>query len=274
MITFRTPAAILPTVVAATLFAAPQGDGSIVGGRADGDGIVVGGKSSPPQPDAPTGAGPIVTYQRIAWSRCGGAGLQQWCVDDEIGNQICADGTAAQLPLFARETDRTGAVTRDWFLVDPGGCPEDGAVPVLSAEEFARLPLAPSSVNLQPRDGRALVHYGVIATTDAAPQTLTTTVLGVPVTVTATPTAWTWDYGDGTPPRTTTDPGRPYPDTSGAHAYGTPGTYRLTVTTTWTGTYQLNGAGPQRPVAGTATTTSAPITVTVETASPHLVAGP
>jgi hypothetical protein len=203
-----------------------------------------------------------------------GTGLAQWCVDTTLTDRVCADGTRALAPLFRREVDASGTAIAGWEFVERGGCPEDGTTPVLTAEEFARLPLTASPVHLQPGDGRALVHYGVIATSDPTPQTLTTTILGTPITVTATPTTWTWNYGDGTPPRTTTDPGRPYPDTTSTHPYDTPGTYQLTLTTTWSGTYQLNGTGPQHPVTGTASTTTAAITVTVETAHPHLVTGP
>lgn len=255
------------------LAAGSPGGGTDFGGQAsDGSMTVHGSQSSSPGTKTP--GQPSYEYKRMWWSQCMGTGLQRWCTDDAIATRVCADGTPALAPLFRHEVDATGHEVAPWDLVDPGGCPEDAATPVLTAEEFARLPLTPSSVRLQPADGRALVHYGVITTTDPAPQTLTTTILGTPITVTATPTSWTWDYGDGTPPRTTSDPGAPYPDTSGAHPYDTPGTYRLTLTTTWSGTYQVGGTGPQQPVTGTATTTSAPVTITVETAHPHLVTGP
>lgn len=251
---------------------AAEGGGTDFGGQASDGSITI--HASDHGGGTPSSGTPTYEFKRMWWSQCVGTGLQRWCLDDELSRRVCADGTTALAPLFRREIDPAGNELSPWQPIDPGGCPEDSITPVLTAEEFARLPLAPSAVHLQPGDGRALVHYGVIATTDATPQTLTTTILGTPITVTATPTSWTWDYGDGTPPRTTTDPGRPYPDTSGAHAYDAPGTYLLTVTTTWTGTYQLNGTGPRHTVAGTAATTSPPITVTVETASPHLVAGP
>lgn len=262
--------------LAAALLAASDGNGSgVISGHAGGDSITVGGSTSGSSDSPSSGGDRRYVYQRNWWKQCAGTTAGSWCADGAPAPHTCADGSQAQAPLFAREVHAaTGAYLGDWFLVDPGGCPEDGAAPVLTAQEFARLPLAPSPVHLQPGDGRALVHYGVIATSDATAQTLTTTILGTPVTVTATPTAWTWDYGDGTPPRTTTDPGHPYPDTTGAHPYDAPGTYRLTVTTTWSGTYQVAGTGPQRPVDGTATTTSAAITVTVEAAHPQLVTSP
>lgn len=265
--------AIARAVALTILVMAGQGGGTDFGGQAsDGSMTVHGTRPSTPTPAA--SGQPIYVYERQSWSRCAGTGLQQWCVDGDVTRRTCTDGTAALAPLFRREVDAAGKAVGDWDLVDPGGCPEDGTTPVLTAEEFARLPLTPSPVHLQPGDGRALVHYGVIATSDPTPQTLTTTILGTPITVTATPTTWTWNYGDGTPPRTTTDPGRPYPDTTSTHPYDTPGTYQLTLTTTWTGTYQLNNTGPQHPVTGTATTTTTAITITVETAHPHLVTGP
>ncbi|EYR61766.1 hypothetical protein N866_17610, partial [Actinotalea ferrariae CF5-4] len=126
----------------------------------------------------------------------------------------------------------------------------------------------------QPADGRSLVNMPLIVYTDPTPQTLTTTVLGTPVTVRATPTHYTWDFGDTQPPLTTTDPGAPYPTHTLSHPYPAPGTYTLQLTTTWHGHYQVTDTGPWTPIDGTATTTSAPITITVEEATPRLVARP
>ncbi|NTW40727.1 MAG: hypothetical protein HGA44_12720, partial [Cellulomonadaceae bacterium] len=149
---------------------------------------------------------------------------------------LCADGTAALDPLFRREVDPDGLFIGPWAQVDNGGCPEDPATTtILTAEEFRRLPLAPSTPQYQPADGRGLVNVDLIVYTDPTPQTLTTTVLGTPVTVLATPTQWSWDFGDGTEPLTTTDAGAPYPHHTVARPYTQPGPYQVQGTTTWTG---------------------------------------
>nr|WP_297430587.1 PKD domain-containing protein [uncultured Actinotalea sp.] len=161
-----------------------------------------------------------------------------------------------------------------WEQVDDGGCPEDGDAVTLSVEDFRRLPLVASTPSIQPADGRNLVGMPLIVFTDGAPQDLATTVLGVPVTVRATPTRFSWDFGDGTEPLVTSDAGAPYPDHTVSHPFDRPGTYSVQLTTTWRGEFQVAGTGVWQPVAGTATTVSAPFTVTAEEAGPRLVAEP
>jgi hypothetical protein len=169
----------------------------------------------------------------------------------------------------------------------PGSCPQD-VLPALTAEDFQRLPLAPTVTKIQPPvDHRILVNWGVIATADPAPQDLTTTLLGHPVTVHAVPATYTWDFGDRSRPLVTTEPGVPYPSGGkkpkhtqkgtnfpiGSHGYPYPhlGTYTITLTTTWTGTYQIDGSPTQYPITGTATTTTTHPPLTVTELHSHLV---
>lgn len=201
------------------------------------------------------------------------------CVDGAATHEVvrtCEDGSTALDPLFRRPVDpASGLFTGPWEQVDDGGCAEDPPVTVtLSAEDFRRLPLAPSTPSYQPADGRGLVNMPLVVFTDPSPQTLTTTVLGVPVTVRATPVQFTWDFGDGGSPLVTTDPGAPYPDHTVARPYGAPGEYAVRLVTTWRGEFQVAGAGPWIPVDRTATTSSAPFTTTVEEAVPRLVSQP
>lgn len=201
------------------------------------------------------------------------------CVDGAATHEVvrtCEDGSLALDPLFRRPVDpATGLFTGPWEQVDDGGCAEDPPVTVtLTAEDFRRLPLSPSAPSYQPVDGRGLVNKPLIVFTDPSPQTLTTTVLGVPVTVRATPVRYAWDFGDGAAPVVTTDPGAPYPDHTVSHPYAAPGEYAVQLVTTWRGEFQVADAGPWIPVDGTATTSSAPFTTTVEEAVPRLVSRP
>lgn len=224
----------------------------------------------------------VYAEKRMAHIRCGSLDSMPRftsCIDgiDSIPVvRTCADGTTALDPLFRREVDpATGMGLSPWEQVDNGGCPEDpDTTVVFTVEDFRRLPLTPSNPAVQPADGRNLVNVDLIAHTDPTPQTLTTEVLGTPVTVRATPSTYTWDFGDGTPPLTTTDPGRPWPHQSVTHPYTSAGTYTLTLTTTWSGEYQIAGTGPWLPIPGTATTTSPALTTTAEEATTHLVAEP
>lgn len=258
------------------------------GSNFGGDSVFVSGSSSPEPEVTGTSSGDsarprYVTARRSA-TYCGTLDATSTgvpCVDDAASGAVvrfCADGSRALDPLYRRALDPvTGVPVGVWEpTADVGGCPEDPppAPVVLTAAEFRRLPLTPSAPQVQPADGRNLVNVDLIALTDPAAQTLTTTVLGVAVTVRATPTTFTWDFGDGTAPLTTTDPGAPWPHPTITHPYTAPGTYAVTLSTTWTGQYQVAGTTTWQPVTGTATTTSPPLTLTAEEAPTRLVADP
>ncbi|MCU1432311.1 MAG: hypothetical protein JWP95_1416 [Actinotalea sp.] len=221
------------------------------------------------------------TYARVPQFYCGtsnGLNSRNPCVDGAPSGRIvrpCADGSTALDPLFRRELDPvTGIQIGLWEQVDNGGCPEDPPAPVivLSTEDFRRLPLAASVISAQPADGRGLVNKDLVVYTEAASQTVQTVVLDVPVTVQATPTTYTWTFGDGSPGLSTSDPGAPWPNHTVAHPFTQPGSYQVQLTTTWSGQFQVDGAGPWLPVAGTAQTVSSPFTATVEEARTYLVA--
>ena len=65
--------------------------------------------------------------------------------------------------------------------------------------------------------------------------------------------SFTWSFGDGTF-KSTTQAGAPYPDGEISHAYKNPGTYLLTLITTWNGTYTHNAT--ERAVTGNIKKTS------------------
>jgi hypothetical protein len=65
--------------------------------------------------------------------------------------------------------------------------------------------------------------------------------------------SFTWSFGDGTF-KSTTQAGAPYPDGQISHAYANPGTYLVTLITTWNGTYRHNAA--ERAVTGNIKKTS------------------
>lgn len=67
-------------------------------------------------------------------------------------------------------------------------------------------------------------------------------VLGRAVTLSASP-LWSWQFGDGGR-RDTADPGGRYPHLGIAHAYRRAGQYRVACTTTWQGSFVVDGLGP------------------------------
>lgn len=127
----------------------------------------------------------------------------------------------------------------------------------VSQSDLQSLPIDAGSVLLQGDTEHMLINKPMIAWTDAAEHDLSTTILGVDVTVRVTPISYTWDFGNGEAPFTTTDPGGPYPDFTVSAAYPDLTTDNVvTLTTEWSGEFQVAGTGPWLPVAGTATTTS------------------
>jgi hypothetical protein len=142
--------------------------------------------------------------------------------------------------------------------------------PVVTAEDFRRLPLPPAKIKVQPPNLRTLINIPTNLYADAAPVVLPTNVLGQPVRVRATPLRFRWAYGDGAV-RTTADPGAPYPDLRTAHTYRKPGKRTLSLTTTYSGEYSVAG-GDWSPIDGLATVTSPGTGLTVLAARNELVA--
>ena len=90
---------------------------------------------------------------------------------------------------------------------------------VVTAQDVQRLPISPGGLVVQPDQGWVLVNIDTIVWTEASAQTFNTVVLDTPVEVRVTPVDFTWDFGDGSAPVRTTDPGRPYPNHTVSHIY-------------------------------------------------------
>lgn len=166
----------------------------------------------------------------------------------------CQEDTVV-LPMWRRQRATPTSSWGPWEQIDSGGCGAD-LLPVLSVEDFRRLPLPAPALNVQPAADWVLVNKETIVYTDASPVILTTDLLGYQVTVEATPTRFTYDFGDGTRPLVTTDPGAPYPAFDTFHVYRDLGTRQITLTTEWSGRYQVAGSTAWRDVDGTAQTTT------------------
>jgi hypothetical protein len=167
------------------------------------------------------------------------------------------------------------------FLVtmpaEPGEPAEEApaAVPiVVTAEDLQRLPIDPGGLAVQPNRGWVLVNLETIVWTGATEQTFSAVVLGTPVEVRARPIDFTWDFGDGSAPLTTTDPGAPFPNHSVAHVYSAAAEQRhVTLTTRWAGEFEVNGSGVWQPVVGVATTSEVSEPFEVRTAETSLTKG-
>jgi len=143
------------------------------------------------------------------------------------------------------------------------------AGPVVSLEDFRRLPLPAGRVHVQPGSGRTLVNVPTNVYVDAPVAVLPTTVLGTAVRVRATATEFVWAFGDGSGLRTA-DPGAAYPDLRTTHTYTQPGSMQLSLTTVYRGEYSVAG-GAWIPIAGTAQVDSPAQPLTVVAARAELV---
>lgn len=126
---------------------------------------------------------------------------------------------------------------------------------VAAASEFQRVRLVGSGIEVQPGRGWTLVNVETIVFTDPGAQSFETSLLGMPVVIEASPIRYTWDFGDGSAPLVTADPGAPYPDHGVAHVYRRAGTRTISLTTEWTGRFRVADDASWMPISGTAVTT-------------------
>ncbi|KAE8764421.1 hypothetical protein [Georgenia thermotolerans] len=153
----------------------------------------------------------------------------------------------------------------------PGDPAEETAPIVVTAQDIQRLPIAPGGLTVQPDQGWVLVNIDTIVWTEAAAQTFSTVVLDTPVDVRVRPADFTWDFGDGSAPVRTTDPGAPFPNHTVSHGYtGAADGRQVTVTTRWAGEFQVAGSGVWQPVQGFAVTTESSAPFEVRTATTAL----
>ena len=111
-----------------------------------------------------------------------------------------------------------------------------------------------------------------IGYTDDTPQGFVVTLRELTFFVGAIPVEFTWDFGDGSDPIVTTDPGKPWPDYTVGHTYTASGTATPTLTTRWRGVFRRDGTFEQwHEVAGTGETTTTGPELTIYTARTRLV---
>ncbi|WP_264029302.1 hypothetical protein [Cellulosimicrobium sp. SH8] len=268
-------AAAILAGASAALFASPVTTGW--SDIADEDRVVVRYETEVPNggaeyvPAAADGGPASEAYRRVPAYRCYDGdhattfpGLVAACPDGQNAAGFdpgCTPDQVAMEPLFRQTWTNTDEGTRTavsaWELVADASCV--GAADLAGEAEaaFRTLTIAPSPVIVQPPDGWTLVNVPTITYTQPGEQTLDTTLLGIPVQIRATPRTYAWDYGDGTAPLSTTDPGAAYPHHTVAHTYDQPAEQvQITLTTTWSGQFRLTGTTTWTDVTGTATTTS------------------
>ncbi|WP_423183843.1 hypothetical protein [Arthrobacter sp. NyZ413] len=161
-----------------------------------------------------------------------------------------------------------------WHRVEPDRCmysekPHD-VLDQIGAQiqtKFQQLPIAPAVSGIQPfphtLKGAETNFYA-----DAAAQTFAVDMLGQKVVIKAEPVEYTYTYGDGSGLGPTIFAGGPLPEerwgeqTRTSHVYKQTGDFQVSVSTTFRGTYSVNG-GPDLPIPGTGEFASPAQTVSV-----------
>lgn len=113
-----------------------------------------------------------------------------------------------------------------------------------------------------------------IAITSNEPQGFIVELRGQLYHVGAIPLDFEWNFGDGSPPIVTADPGKPWPDHTVWHRYSASGTATPTLTTRWAGAFQVDGIGEWYEIPGTAETTTTGPELTIHSPRPRLVDDP
>ena len=149
----------------------------------------------------------------------------------------------------------------------------DGDDVEVSAQFVARalkyVPLPPSTIQVQPPNGRTLVNFDTNFFTANQPFDTSVGLLGQVVDLHIVPTRFDWRFGDGAS-LATSEPGAPYPDLEVTHRYLEKGQVAPSVDTTYRATYRVNG-GRWIKVKGSVTIAGAPVDLEVLTATPTLV---
>lgn len=123
---------------------------------------------------------------------------------------------------------------------------EGDDLPVVTAEFFRRLPIAPSGSSVEPVP-HTLVGAETNVYADPNLQTFIEDIEGHRVTLRAIPTSYTWNYGDGALLGPVNSPGGALPPdhigerTETSHVYTATGDVRVTLTTSYRGEYSFNG---------------------------------
>lgn len=226
-------------------------------------------------------------YQRMTPSFCRGTESpmrEKWIAGacelnlNAFRTVVCEPGQLRLDALWASEWSETANAYNDWVQRNTGSCLAATDLTEEARHAFELLTIPAPTVAMQPPTW-SLVNLHSPAVAQSAPQTFEVTLLDIPVVLEAVATSYTWDFGDGTPPLVTDDPGRawqdgdPLPDESWVgHTWTSRGTYPVMVTTTWSGRFAITGTDAWQEIDSEVTTTSSAGTVEVVEARSQLVA--
>ncbi len=145
-------------------------------------------------------------------------------------------------------------------------------------EQFKDLDWPSAALTIEPPDGKTLVNFPTNYFTDLTDprEQHVNGPGGIRVSVRAIPTTYTWHWGDGTPSKTTEEPGAPFEsgvELQVSHEYEHLGDFTPSVDVTYTGCYYLNGDSDncETLVGQSVTVPGQPVDLRVISAEPRLV---
>jgi hypothetical protein len=202
----------------------------------------------------------------------GGGDFDTVCLGYQMKCESGPDGTEG-IPVIWLKAP-AGVANPVWSIHSGPTClydpqPED-LLPRIAADiqrQFESLPINAGTVVAQPSPhtlrGAETNFYA-----DAQEQQFDVTMFGQKVHVIATPVQYTWNYGDGTVFGPQPSMGGPLPQerwgekTRTSHVYGQTGDFQVVLTTSFQGTYSVNG-GPPLPIPGQGQFSAPPQAVSV-----------
>ena len=174
-------------------------------------------------------------------------------VDTQLFENFCAGENFSET-CIPEEAPTTQAVTGE-----------------MAAQAFQFVPLPPSTLIIQPPNGRTLVNFDTNFYTDApAEQIVPVTLLGQTIELRVWPASFTWNFGDGATTQTT-ERGAAYPALDITHKYLQKGEVAPSLDTTYAAEWRVQGSAAWQPVQGTVTIAGEPSALEVLTATPTLV---
>ena len=168
------------------------------------------------------------------------------------------DGTMLEPPvggylIGTGVVDPNGKVTSVFGIYCAGerDAPPPPPPPPAAEDVWQEFPLAGGDIGVSPSgSGLTGLPTGLWYSGLSDGQTITTNVRGYAVTATARPVRYTWSFGDDTEDVASSTAGSDDPAAgvisskwAASHVYEKAGDYTLTVTVTWSGTYEWAGAG-------------------------------
>jgi hypothetical protein len=188
--------------------------------------------------------------------------------------ETCPVEGEVQYWIFTREHDPSAGTSTEWERVtNPSTvclAPDDPvldpavAIPAIIEREFKRVVVLKGVAEVSPRPDTLVNIPTRFSTAAPASYEIPLTLLGQSVVITAKAERFMWHFGDGVSAETSEPAGRV------EHEYVSTGSRQAHVVIEWSGTYRIGG-GPERTIAGTATTTGEPVQVEVKQARTELV---